>query len=112
MSKVKTIVEPGACGLNVVVLAELNDRQLLNIDFHTACKFVTGMKDEFKELNWKKGIFSKIHDSYIYEVCSKHLKHVDCPVPCAILKTIQVLLGIALEQETIIRVTKVDEGKC
>jgi len=112
MKMAKAVVEPGACGLKVVVLAELNEDNTVNIDFHSACKLVTGMKEEFKNLNWKKGVFSKMLDSYIYNICSKHLKHVDCPVPSAILKTLQVLLDAAVEQEVKIKVTKVDDGSC
>lgn len=106
MTKAKAVVEPGACGFKVVVLAELTEQNKLNVDFHSACKLVTGMKDEFREINWKKGVFAKMLDSYIYKVCSEHLKHVDCPVPSAILKTVQVLVGAAVEQEVHMKVTK------
>jgi len=108
MSKAKAVVEPGACGLNVVIIAELDDQKKLNIDFHSACKLVTGMKDEFTDINWKKGFFAKMLDSYVYKVCSEHLKHVDCPVPSAILKTVQVLVDAAVEQDVAIKVTKID----
>jgi len=110
MKAAKAVVEPGACGLKVVILAELGEQNLININFHSACKLVTGMNDEFKNLNWKKGVFAKMLDSYIYQVCSKHLKHVDCPVPSAILKTIQVLVDAAVEQEVTMKITKIDAG--
>ncbi|MDT3700372.1 MAG: hypothetical protein RO469_13245 [Thermincola sp.] len=108
MSKVKAVVEPGACGLKVLVEAELTEDNLVNIKFHSACKLVMNMNGELDNLNWKKGIFSKMSDSYIYQVSSKHLKHVDCPVPSAILKAVEVLVGAAVEQEVSIKVTKVE----
>lgn len=107
MSTVKAIVEPGACGLKVLIQTELTEENLVNIKFHSACKLVINMNDEFQNVNWKKGIFGKMLDSYIYQVSSKHLKHVDCPVPSAILKAVEVLVGAAVEQEVSIKVTKV-----
>ena len=73
MTSVKALVEPGACGFKVVVLAELTEDNKVNLNFHSACNMVTGMKDEFQNLNWKKGVFAKMLDSYIYNVCSKNL---------------------------------------
>ncbi|MHB9094106.1 MAG: DUF6951 family protein [Eubacteriales bacterium] len=110
MKVAKAVVEAGACGFKVVVLAEIDEKNLLSINFHSACNLVTGMKEEFINLNWKKGIFAKMLDSYIYKVCSEHLKHVDCPVPSAILKTIQVLVDAAVEQEVSMKITKVEDG--
>jgi len=109
LKKAKGIVEPGACGLKVVIEAELDDQKRLNLNFHSACELVTGMKDEFRNINWKKGVFSKMLDSYIYKVCSEHLTHPDCPVPSAILKTVQVLVGAAVEQEVTMKIVKVTE---
>ena len=109
MKKAKGIVEPGACGLKVVIEAELDDKKRLNLNFISACKLVTGMNDEMKDINWKKGIFAKMLDSYIYKVCSEHLKHADCPVPSAILKTVQVLVDAAVEQEVSMKIIKVRE---
>ncbi|PKM80189.1 MAG: hypothetical protein CVU89_15025 [Firmicutes bacterium HGW-Firmicutes-14] len=109
MKKAKAVVKPGACGLNVMLTAELDEQKKLNIDFHSACEPVMSMNDEFKNINWKKGIFSKMLDSYVYKVCSEHLTHPDCPVPSAVMKTIQVLVGAAVEQEVSIKVNKIEE---
>ncbi|KNZ69133.1 hypothetical protein Tfer_2237 [Thermincola ferriacetica] len=99
MKAVKTVVEAGACGFKVLIMAELDEQKLLNLKFHSACKPVMELNGKFESLNWKKGVFGKMLDSYIYKVCSEHLKHVDCPVPSAILKSVQVLAGAAVEQE-------------
>ncbi len=109
MKAAKAVVEPGACGLKVVILAELVEKNVVDITFHSACHLVTDMNDVFKNLNWKKGVFAKMLDSYIYQVCSERLKHVDCPVPSAILKTIQVLVDAAVEQEVTMKITKIDD---
>ncbi len=108
MSCVKTVINPGACGFNVVINTEVDSNNQINIRFASACKLVTGMNNEFVNLNWKKGVFAKMLDSYIYQVCSRHLKHVDCPVPSGILKSIQVAVGAAVEQEVHMKITKVD----
>ncbi len=110
MKTAKAVVEPGACGLKVVVLAELDEKNRLNIKFHSACKQVAGLTEQFQGLNWKKGLFAKICDSYVYKVCTEHLKHVDCPVPSAVLKTVQVLVGAAVEQEVHMKITLVTEA--
>lgn len=107
MNAVKAVVEPGACGLKVLMKAELdeNNKNVAHITFHSACEMVVELNDDFKNLNWKKGVFKKMLDSYVYHVCSEKLKHVDCPVPGAILKTLQVLVGAAVEQEVHIKIT-------
>ena len=110
MKAVKTVIEPGACGFKVLLKAGFDEENkgLVNITFHSACEMVTGLNEDFKNLNWKQGVFKKMLDSYVYKACSDKLKHVDCPVPSAILKTLQVLVGAAVEQEVQIKITQVD----
>lgn len=110
MKTAKAVVEPGACGLKVVILAELDEENKLSVKFHSACKQVAGLTGHFQGINWKKGFFAKICDSYVYRVCTENLKHVDCPVPSAILKTVQVLVGAAVEQEVHMKITLVTEA--
>jgi len=110
MKAVKTVIEPGACGFKVLLKAELDEenKSLINIKFNSACAMVVSLNEDFNNLNWKQGVFKKMLDSYVYKACSVRLKHVDCPVPSAILKTIQVLVGAAVEQEVHVKITELE----
>lgn len=47
-------------------------------------------------------------DSYIYKAASTKLKDSDCPVPCAVIKAIQVELGGAIPKDVSIKISKDD----
>ncbi len=94
----KAYLNAGSCGYTVGITVERLDKTKLNIMLDTDCEMVKLMEDDIKGSNWKK-LLKKISDSTVYISASKRVKHTGCPVPMAIIKAIEVELGIAVPKE-------------
>lgn len=106
MTKVKVFA--GACGFTSVIKAQSLGQTTVKVEIVSACKMLRNMNADIGQLDWKKGIFNRINESVIYRSAGEHLKHTDCPVPCAIIKAIQVEIGAAVAKDVEIRIQKYD----
>ena len=48
----------------------------------------------------------KKNTSKVYEVASRHCKHLACPVPCGIIKGIEAACGLALPKDVEMKIQK------
>lgn len=94
MSKVH--VNPGVCGLETIITVEKSGRSALNISLDTKCPYIKKMEPDLQDLDGYTECFSKFADSAVYASANQHCKHLACPVPCAIIKAIEVASGLAL----------------
>lgn len=90
----KVYLDAGSCGYDITITIEKFDKNHLDIKIDTGCKMVKMMERDLKGSDWKK-ILRKIIESPVYISASKRLKHPGCPVPMAIIKAIEVELGIS-----------------
>lgn len=98
----RVTVHAGACGYDVAVEVEKVDRHTVRVALRSECKEVMAMQPEMAELNWRRGVFCRIAESRVYACAAQHLHHAACPVPSAILKAIEVEVGIALPKDVTI----------
>jgi len=94
----KVHLDAGSCGYEITITVERLDKNRVSIKLDTACEMVKMMEADIKDSDWKK-LLRKIIESPIYLSASKRLKHTGCPVPMAIIKAIEVELGIALPKD-------------
>jgi len=106
LTKVKVFA--GACGFTSVIQVQSGGQTTVKVRIISACTMLRSMNKDIAELDWKKGIFDKITESVIYRSAGEHIKHTDCPVPCAIIKAIQVEIGAAVPKDVKIRIQKFD----
>ncbi|MHB8916883.1 MAG: DUF6951 family protein [Desulfocucumaceae bacterium] len=106
MAKAKVFA--GACGFTTVVKVSKIAKMKVRVQIISACQDVRKLNDDLAEVDCSRGVFGSMVDSYIYRVASDKLKNSDCPVPCAIIKAIQVELGGAIPKDVTIRITKED----
>lgn len=104
MTKVKVFA--GACGFTSVIQVQSGEQNTVKVRIISACTMLRSMNKDIVELDWKKGIFDKITESVIYRSAGEHIIHTDCPVPCAIIKAIQVEIGAAVPKDVEIRIQK------
>ncbi|KLU62199.1 hypothetical protein CEB3_c14180 [Peptococcaceae bacterium CEB3] len=104
MTKVKVFA--GACGFTSVIKAQSWGPTTVKVGIVSACKMLRGMNEDLGLMDWTKGIFNKVTESVIYRSAGEHLKHTDCPVPCAIIKAIQVEIGAAVPKNVEIKIEK------
>jgi hypothetical protein len=102
----KAKVYAGACGFTSVIKVEKISKMMVKVHLITACKDLRKLNEDFAEVDCSTGVFDSLIDSYIYKAASKRLKDSDCPVPCAIIKAIQVELGGAIPKEVTIKIVK------
>ncbi|MFZ5632546.1 MAG: DUF6951 family protein [Bacillota bacterium] len=106
MAKAKVFA--GACGFTSVVKATKIGKMKVKVQIISACQDLRRLNEDFAEVDCSKGVFGSMVDSYIYKAASAKLKNSDCPVPCAIIKAIQVELGGAIPKDVTIKITKED----
>jgi len=87
-------LDAGSCGYRVTITVEKINKDLLDIRIDTDCEMVKMIEADLKGSDWKK-ILRKIMESPVYISASKRLRHLGCPVPMAIIKAIEVELGLS-----------------
>ncbi len=98
-------IKAGICGLATVVIAERMTGRKIKVTLSSECDMVSKMAEEIKELNLMV-IFNRFLDNPVYQAASRYLKHVTCPVPCGILKAVEVEAGLALPRDVHISIEK------
>lgn len=103
---VRVDVSAGACGYTATIVVSQVDDKHVRVVIHSECEQITAMNADLAILQWKgKGheVFRRVTDSAVYQSACRHIRHTDCPIPAAILKAIQVEVGIALPRDVTIK---------
>lgn len=98
-------IKAGICGFTTVVIAERQKDKKIKITVTSECEMVMKLAEEIQELHLMT-VFSRILDNPVYQAASRHLRHVTCPVPCGILKAVEVEAGLAIARDVHISVEK------
>lgn len=104
MSKVTLV--PGPCGLISIIEAEKTERRTVKIKLTTQCGNYKPLEEELTEVNAFDEVLGKLGQGKVYELCRKYSKHAACPLPCAILKAVEVASGLALPADVTIKIEK------
>jgi hypothetical protein len=102
-------VYPGNCGFSVAITARKEEDKKVSISMDTECEMVTAMLEDIKSIDMRT-LFSKHFANPVYRSADRHLKHVACAVPCAILKAVEVELGLCVAEDVTIRFEKQNKG--
>jgi hypothetical protein len=97
----------GVCGFKTVISADPQERYKAVCTLETGCpnlkKVAAALGDE--PLDVMNELFAK-GQSKVITLCSAHLPHVSCPVPSAILKALEVSVGLALPADPTLKFKK------
>ncbi len=96
MTKLK--IQPGACDLAAVVAVEKKDRRTFLVGIRSECEMLEKLGAEIAHLTLAEA-FRRIVDNPVYQKASSILKHPSCPVPCGVLKALEVEAGLAVAKE-------------
>jgi hypothetical protein len=94
----KVIVNSGACGFTVTVKAVKGKERTISLSLDTACEMVQGMQGDIATVDRMVSLIG-FRDNPVYQSAAKHLKHVACPVPSAILKAIETEAGMNIPKD-------------
>ena len=94
----KVVVNSGVCGFTVTVKAEKGKERTISLSLDTACEMVQGMLGDIATVDRMVSLIG-FRDNPVYQSAAKHLKHVACPVPSAILKAIETEAGLNVPKD-------------
>lgn len=101
-------VYAGDCGYTAKIEVSQLDQKHVQVVIHSECEQLIAMNSDLACLRWKgKGhqVFRRMTESSVYESAAKHIRHTACPIPAAILKAIEVEVGIALPKKVTLEIT-------
>jgi len=99
MTKVR--VDPGQCGMAAVVEVTKKDKRFFQLRITSSCEMVVKLAEEIPTLTLADA-FKKLLDNPVYKKGGTCIKHVACPVPCAILKALEVEAGLGVPKDVTI----------
>lgn len=103
MSHVK--IHAGICGFSTTVNALSDDNRYAHLLIDSECPNFTALKMEFKVVDAYRECFGKIGEGLIYRSFQECCPHGACPVPCGVIKAIEVACGFALAQDVVIEIS-------
>jgi hypothetical protein len=95
-------VDAGCCGFTTTIEILKVDSRMVKAAISSDCEMITAWGKALGPLDWRQCIRGFV-DSPVFQYCSKHIGHVACPVPVALLKAIEVEAGLALPANVTIR---------
>jgi hypothetical protein len=104
---VEVKINAGICGFVTTIRADSEDLQMAELEIVTDCPNLKRLEKELKEVDAFKECFAKVGDGEIYNMCRKYGKHAACPVPCAIIKAVEVSCQLALPKNISMEITNV-----
>lgn len=103
MPKAHVHVDAGICGFHTQIKASSEDDQHVAFAVTSTCPHIEAAARELGEVDAFSEIFCKPHETQTYEVLSRHIPHVACPVHSGVLKAIEAAAHLALPKEAVIR---------
>ena len=98
----RAVIDPGICGIRTVVEVDKITQRKVRIRITSDCQKVKELGESLGELDTFE-TFKQHKDCAVYKGASSCSLHVSCPVPMAILKTIEIAAGFALPRDVVVR---------
>jgi hypothetical protein len=100
------LVDAGVCGHTATITAEKGDGYNVRVRVETDCPHVERIAsapievDALRQIGLRGGLPSLLETAYT--TCA----HAACPVPCALIKAVEVAAGLALPRDVSIKISK------
>ncbi|MBC7234376.1 MAG: hypothetical protein H5T69_00935 [Chloroflexi bacterium] len=102
----KVHVSPGVCGLEAVITAEANAMYEVTLTIHSDCERVRRLAEGLSGVSALDELRAPLHETATYKAAGRAGLHVACPVPCAVLKAMEVACGLALPADVQIQICR------
>ena len=101
----KVTVDAGVCKFKTVITARANpDTGMVDIDIQSDCANILKMSWSIKPICPYTEVEIPIIESEIYKIASDAIPHTACPVPCGVVKAIEVAGGLGLKRDVSIKI--------
>ena len=98
---VRVMVDPGICGFICSILAWKEGKEV-KFDIQSECGQIKKLAADLGPVQMKD-LFVPLTKSPFFLCAEKSRCHLACPIPSAMVKTAEVVLGLALRKEVSIR---------
>ncbi len=89
-------VNPGACGLKTVIIAESLDMITATVTISSDCPAVIKYAKQLNTIEAIKEVFAPFGTSIVFKAAETTISHPACPVPTAVLKAVEAACSLAL----------------
>jgi hypothetical protein len=97
------IVEPGICGFPCTIRAQKTDSRMVTVAItDSECKQIQRLSKHLTEMSLRE-LFLPMTRNPVYIAAEKSGCHPSCAIPAAVLKAVEVALGVALPREVRIK---------
>ena len=90
--------------MKTVIHAVQQDDMMIRLDIESDCHNILKMSWRIKPVNPYTEVESKICESDIYRWANEVLPHAACPVPCGMIKAIEVAGDLGIKRDVTIKV--------
>ena len=97
-------VDAGVCKMKTVIHAVQQDDMMIRIDITSDCHNILKMSWGIDTVNPYTEVEARIAETEIYRRANDVLPHAACPVPCAIIKAIEVAGDLGVKRDVSIKI--------
>jgi hypothetical protein len=99
-------IQSGACGFVTVVKANATGSRKVELSIESACPQVKKLAESLSVVDVYKELSCRHGASSIIAAGMQYCTHAACPVPCGIVKAVEVAAGLAVASDVTIHITK------
>lgn len=89
-------VKSGVCGFQTRIQATADDNYDVQLQISSDCALIGKLAQVLTQVSAFHEVGSPISETDTYQAASHCKLHAACPVPCGILKAVEVAAGLAL----------------
>ncbi len=104
MSECNIDVQPGVCRLKTKIKAIMNDDCKVVFEIESECSSVCKLAALLEPLDPMKNIVAKFSECDVYIAADDTIPHTSCPIPCALMKALEVASDLGLKRDVIIEI--------
>lgn len=101
----KVTVDAGVCKMKTVITATNNpDTGMVDIEIQSDCPNVLKMSWSIKPICPYTEVEGVMCETDVYKLASESIPHAACPVPCGMVKAVEVAGGLGLKRDVTIKI--------
>ncbi|AIZ56498.1 hypothetical protein Mpt1_c06110 [Candidatus Methanoplasma termitum] len=101
----KVTVDAGVCKMKTVVVAKANpDTGMIDLVIESDCPHVLKMSWSLQPICPYTEVEAAMNQTEVYKMASEALPHAACPVPCGMIKAVEVAGDLGLKRDVVIKV--------
>jgi hypothetical protein len=101
----KVTVEAGVCRMKTVIIATANpETGMVDLEIKSDCPNLLKFSWTLQPICPYTEVEAPMNETEVYKLASATIPHAACPVPCGIIKAIEVAGGLGLKRDAIIKV--------